>query len=83
MHQFSFLPIGCGFAVVCNNKYFGVGDGLAHRSRVRIDQRRIEKGRTERFGQPIHRKQLRLRKVGAQARHQINSQRAATIGQTQ
>ena len=48
---------------------------------MRVDQRRIEAGRAEGFGEAVHQVQLRLREQRAQAAHQRLGQMAAAVGQ--
>ena len=81
MDQFAFLPRRGDGAIVPDHQHFGEGNRLAHRSRVRVHQCRVEERGAECLGQAIHREQPRLREDRAQFAHQIQGQRATAIGQ--
>ncbi len=55
MHQLALFVRTRDCAVIIDHQHFGMGYRGAHRGRMAVDQRRIEIGRTERFGQAVHR----------------------------
>ena len=68
-------------AVGADDHDLGEGNGGADAVGMRVDQRRIEAGRAEGFGEAVHQVQLRLREQLAQAADQRLGQIAAAVGQ--
>ena len=81
MHQFARFARPCRRTIVAHHQDFGKGHRVADRGRMRIDQRGVAIRRPKRFGQAVHRIQIRGGRQIAQPPHQRHIERTAAVGQ--
>ena len=68
-------------AVGADHHDLGEGDGAAHRIRMGVEQGRLEIGRAERLGEPVHRIDVGGREDLAHPPHHRGRELAAAVGQ--
>ena len=81
MDQFALFIGRSGLPGIVDNENLGKRNGAADGCRMPVHQHGIEIGRAERFGQAVHRIEVRLRESGPQGPYQVRGQRPSAVGQ--